>query len=377
MSFRMFDKDERLLDLSKAIQHCSLCEGLSHRTRVFSKQNGNVESRVLFVAEAPGRLGADRTGIPLYGDQTGNNFEALLSNIGWKRNDIFITNAILCNPRKANGNNGTPKREQIRNCSSYLEMAINLIKPEVIVSLGSVALDALALITPHSLKLNENVGRMVDWADTRLIPLYHPGPRAVIHRAVAQQRADFMRLAKQVSPDKGLVKTRKRRLPDGKLVGLPLGQPFDQVISAIVGALGKITYFKLTKLLYLTDLTAIRRLGHTISGEIYLRQPDGPWPPRLQKAIPILDGHEITRSFAKRMPIVQPGPAPRFDVTLDDDELDVIAEVVEKYGALNNTAIKIVAYRTAPMRYILAEEAKGQDMRHKPIIYQDKTVNSS
>ena len=50
------------------------------RTRALGQGNGPLDARVLFVAEAPGRLGADRTGVPLSGDQTGRNFGAGMSN---------------------------------------------------------------------------------------------------------------------------------------------------------------------------------------------------------------------------------------------------------------------------------------------------------
>ena len=66
---------------------------------------------MLFVAEAPGRLGADRTGIPLYGDRTGENFQTLLGNIGWKREQVFITNAVLCNPKQETGITAPPLQD--------------------------------------------------------------------------------------------------------------------------------------------------------------------------------------------------------------------------------------------------------------------------
>jgi DNA polymerase len=72
---------------------------MCNRRKVLSANNGNLNSKVVFIAEAPGRLGAECTGIPLYGDKTGENFEMLLGNIGWKREDVFITNSILCNPQ--------------------------------------------------------------------------------------------------------------------------------------------------------------------------------------------------------------------------------------------------------------------------------------
>jgi uracil-DNA glycosylase family 4 len=134
-----------------------------------------VESKVLFVAEAPGRLGADRTGVPLFGDRTGDNFEALLGNIGWRREQVFITNAVLCNPKQDDGNNDTPTAEEIAKCSAYLEMVITLVNPDVIVTLGVTALDALNLLSPHGIELREGVAQLVPWRGTRLFPLYHPG----------------------------------------------------------------------------------------------------------------------------------------------------------------------------------------------------------
>ena len=163
--FKSCAKCARFNDLVEAVQHCTLCPRLCNRTKVLSAKNGNLESKVLFVAEAPGRLGADRTGIPLYGDQTGNNFEKLLGNVGWKRNEIFITNAVLCNPREKNGNNGTPSLEEISNCVYYLAMTIELVDPAVVVSLGATALRALEVVSSHGLRLRESVGEPKPWGD--------------------------------------------------------------------------------------------------------------------------------------------------------------------------------------------------------------------
>ena len=59
---------------------------------VLSSKNGSIYTDLIFVAEAPGRFGAGRTGIPFHGDRSGNNFELLLNHAGLNRKDIFITN---------------------------------------------------------------------------------------------------------------------------------------------------------------------------------------------------------------------------------------------------------------------------------------------
>ena len=147
-------------ELEKLCRSCKKCDLYKTRTNIVLGK-GDINTNLMFVAEAPGRLGADRTGIPLFGDKTGDNFESLLGNIGWDRRDVFITNALLCNPREDNGNNGTPKIEEIEHCSTFLEMTIELIQPDVIVSLGIVALKALDIISPHGLTLKQNVYKKV------------------------------------------------------------------------------------------------------------------------------------------------------------------------------------------------------------------------
>ena len=135
------------------------------------------------------------------------------------------------------------------------------------------------------------------------------------------------------------------------------------------------TYFKLTKLLYFVDLLSLRKLGHTVASEIYLRQVEGPWPPKVDKALSAMQGYEVRRFLVGRTPMVAPGPSPRFEVQLDDDILETIAEVYETYGSLTNSGIKTAVYRTDPMRFILQEESKGKDMRNKPVLYKDKTAS--
>jgi uracil-DNA glycosylase family 4 len=374
LSYRSFSKTVRFNDLVESVQHCDLCPRLCDRRKVLSSANGSVDSKVLFVAEAPGRLGADRTGIPLFGDRTGDNFDRLLGNIGWRRENIFITNAILCNPKQENGNNGTPTPEEIANCSAYLEMVITLLNPDVIVTLGATALSALDMLSPHGIELRAGVAQVVPWRNARLFPLYHPGPRAIIHRSLPKQRSDFMLLSKIVHSVKGMIEQKnKSRAKAPSLV--PAGaSTMQQVARVLLDLGGRMTYFKMTKLMYLVDLCSLERFGHPVASNIYLRQVDGPWPPDLDKELETMQSHEVRRFFKRRIPMVAPGPSPRFEVQLDNDILEVISDVFRTYGAMSNAEIKIAVYRTEPMRFILQEESKGKKMVNKPVLYKDKTA---
>jgi uracil-DNA glycosylase family 4 len=184
--------DESAIDvLAERVQACRLCPRMEGRRRVFGRANGNLTARLLFVAEAPGRLGADRSGVPLSGDQTGRNFATLLASAGIDRSDIFVTNAVLCNPRDAHGNNAPPTSCEIRNCSPHLAETIAIIEPGYVVALGVVALKALALVCPHEAVLARDVGKAIPWHGRVLVPLYHPGPRACIRRTMAVQVEDY------------------------------------------------------------------------------------------------------------------------------------------------------------------------------------------
>lgn len=173
---------------------CRNCATMEGRRRVLTPANGAPGARVLFIGEAPGRLGGERTGVPFAGDQTGRNFALLLAAAGLQREDVFITNAILCNPRDERGRNRGPAREEIASCRPFLVRQLAVIGAPIVVTLGAVALAALDTIAAHGLRLKDAVGRPIRWQGRMLVPLYHPGPRAQLHRPFATQQADFAAL---------------------------------------------------------------------------------------------------------------------------------------------------------------------------------------
>ena len=174
------EKRKQFIELATEAAHCTLCPAMCERTAVLSELNGPVNARVMFIGEAPGRKGADRTRVPFSGDQSGKNFERFLASIGLTRSEIFITSAALCNPRADSGANRRPKASEIRNCSAFLRRTIELVEPAVIVTLGTVALDALKLLHYHEFTLKNDAGRIRRWNGRLLVPLYHPSPQVLI-----------------------------------------------------------------------------------------------------------------------------------------------------------------------------------------------------
>src|SRR6267142_2246522 len=93
----------RFAELAAEAAVCTRCPAMCERAAVLSERNGPVDARVMFIGEAPGRKGADRTRVPFSGDQSGQNFERFLASIPLLRDHIFITSAALCNSGKHQG----------------------------------------------------------------------------------------------------------------------------------------------------------------------------------------------------------------------------------------------------------------------------------
>src|SRR5437667_7926857 len=193
----MNEKRRKFQALVSEAAACICCPAMCERTAVLSDLNGPVTARVMFIGEAPGRKGADRTRIPFSGDQSGKNFDRYLASINLKREEIFITSAALCNPRTESGANRKPTQAEVGNCSEFLRRTIELVDPRVIVTLGSVALDALKRIHYHEFTLTWAAGKRARWNARLLVPIYHPSPQVLAsHRREAEQLQDYKVVAR-------------------------------------------------------------------------------------------------------------------------------------------------------------------------------------
>jgi DNA polymerase len=192
-------KGAELVALAAEAANCMRCPAMCERTAVLSELNGSVTARIMFIGEAPGRKGADQTRVPFSGDQSGKNFDRFLASIGLGREQIFITSAALCNPRTESGANRKPSKAELTNCSGFLRRTLALIDPVVIVTLGSVALDALKVIESHELSLKKSAAQIHAWDGRVLVPIYHPSPQVLAsHRREVEQLRDYKVVARAI-----------------------------------------------------------------------------------------------------------------------------------------------------------------------------------
>ncbi len=144
---------------------CIRCPQLaSTRTQtVFG--TGDANARICFVGEAPG-ADEDAQGVPFIG-RAGQLLTKIIEACKLTRDSVFIANVLKCRPP----NNRTPEPGEVSNCRGFLDRQLEIVRPEVIVCLGSVAAKCL-------LNTEVSIGKLRGkWHDYRGIAVYctyHP-----------------------------------------------------------------------------------------------------------------------------------------------------------------------------------------------------------
>jgi uracil-DNA glycosylase len=153
-----------LAELETVAQRCTDC--LLHRGRthvVFGV--GNPQAELMFVGEAPGR-DEDLQGEPFVG-RAGQLLTRIIEAMGMKRQDVYIANVIKCRPP----NNRNPEADEIARCEPYLIRQIALVKPRMIVALGTFAAQTLL---QTKLPISQLRGRFHTYQGVRVRPTFHP-----------------------------------------------------------------------------------------------------------------------------------------------------------------------------------------------------------
>ena len=146
----------------KGCQRCQELAGTRTQT-VFGV--GNPNARLCFMGEAPG-ADEDAQGEPFVG-RAGQLLNKIIEACTLRRSDVYILNTLKCRPP----GNRNPLPSEVTNCREFLDRQLDIIQPEFICCLGSVAAQAL-LATDSSIgKLRK---RFFDYRGCRVLCTYHP-----------------------------------------------------------------------------------------------------------------------------------------------------------------------------------------------------------
>ena len=191
-------------DIAKQVSACEKCNLHFSRKRSVPGE-GPINAQILFIGEGPG-FNENEIGRPFVG-QAGKFLDELIGHAGFKREEVFITNVVKCRPPE----NRDPLPDELAACGVYLDKQIEIINPDVIVTLGRFS---MAKYFPLA-RISAIHGKPA-WVGNRLIvPMFHPA--AALHQPLLKNNiiADFVALPKAIE------EAQKKRQPQVTLRSEP------------------------------------------------------------------------------------------------------------------------------------------------------------
>ena len=186
------DKEKVLAKIHAQHEHICTCtlRETAHRA-VWG--NGNADADIVFIGEAPGK-NEDRQGIPFVGS-AGKFLNEMLASIGYRREDIYITNIV----KYRTPDNRDPLPQEKNDCKEWLIDEIALVDPRLIVPLGR---HALAYFLPEA-RISEVHGQLFtydlpDFGSRSILPLYHPAAALYNGSLRMTLKEDFLKIPRLI-----------------------------------------------------------------------------------------------------------------------------------------------------------------------------------
>jgi uracil-DNA glycosylase family 4 len=143
---------------------CQNCELAKYRTNIVVGR-GNPNAHVMFIGEGPGEQ-EDKQGKPFVGP-AGQLLDILLEALMFKPDEYYIANIVKCRPP----NNRVPSEQEAEACLPYLRNQVALIRPRIIVCLGSTA---AKYVVSKDIKITQIRGQWIERKKVWIMPTFHP-----------------------------------------------------------------------------------------------------------------------------------------------------------------------------------------------------------
>lgn len=157
-------KSEALKLLRDEIGDCRRCKLWKHRKNIVFGE-GSSGAALMFIGEGPGRE-EDIHARPFVGD-AGKLLTKMIIKMGMKREGVYIANIVKCRPPS----NRNPEEDEIAACRPFVEKQVEIINPDVIMSLGRISSNAL---TGANIPISRLRGNFFDYRGIPLMPTFHP-----------------------------------------------------------------------------------------------------------------------------------------------------------------------------------------------------------
>ena len=178
----------QLDDIQRKILDSNVCSGLAQQATQLVFGEGNPNADLVFIGEAPGKK-EDQTGKPFVG-AAGRFLNDMLSSIGLKREDVYITNIVKYRPP----NNRDPSPEEKQAFLPYLVRQLEVIQPVVVVTLGRHSMEAF--LPEQKISQIHGEPKRITFLGQKIVilPLFHPA--AALYNGAMRQPLidDFARI---------------------------------------------------------------------------------------------------------------------------------------------------------------------------------------
>lgn len=158
------NKGDALRSLSEEIGDCQRCK-LSRQRKNIVFGEGNPDTTIMFIGEAPGSE-EDIQGRPFVGE-AGQLLTRLINKMGFKREDVYIANIVKCRPPF----NRDPEEDEINSCFPFLKRQIEIVSPDIIVSLGRIS---AWTILKTKIPITKLRGKFYEYEGIPVMPTFHP-----------------------------------------------------------------------------------------------------------------------------------------------------------------------------------------------------------
>lgn len=156
------NKGKALSEIAGEIASCPLCRKWGDGKPVPGE--GNPDADMVFIGEAPGREEA-KTGRPFVG-RSGQLLRSAIRGIGLDEEDVFITSPVKYLPFR-----GTPTAENILHGRQHLMKQLSVIRPEILILMGSVACRA---VLEKKVEVAKDHGSFIDLDNMTCLITFHP-----------------------------------------------------------------------------------------------------------------------------------------------------------------------------------------------------------
>ncbi len=151
-------------ELEESIRNCNKCKLCNNRHNIVLGE-GNKNAEIMFIGEGPG-ADEDIQGFPFVG-KAGQLMNKAFEALEIKREEVYITNIVKCRPPQ----NRVPNKEEATACMDYLRSQVMLVKPKIIVLLGSTALKN---ILGEEYGITKTRGNWIEKKGILYMPTFHP-----------------------------------------------------------------------------------------------------------------------------------------------------------------------------------------------------------